>query len=323
MKRSHLNLIALTAFVMMAAATLVHAATDERREHKDLTARSGGTLTFKAMVGAIEIKTHDTDTVTFDSLVKAGGDQASRELVDQMDYAYETTNGDVKITVKWKNDLHPRHFNSVVRHTLVIPGKYSVDVNTAGGDISAEDIAGRVVAHTSGGNIKFGRVKGDAKLNTSGGDISLADTDGNADLNTSGGNITVGNVSGDVIAHTSGGNIKTGAVSGDLKAGTSGGSIRAELTHQITHPIELKTSAGNIHLIVPEDFRANLLASTSDGEVTCELPVEGGVKSSPFRAKLNGGGHELTLETVTGKLNGGGPELKLLTSAGNIKVAKR
>ncbi len=300
-------LITVAALAALATSIPLQAADAGRHEHKELSANSGGTLTLKAVVGAIEIKTHDQNVVTFDSVLKPGGTSKSTELIDQVEFDYQTDNGDVTINVRWKDDERPRNANLKCRHTLVIPAKYNIDVRTAGGSISGQDINGRVVAHTSGGGIRFGTVNGELKAHTSGGDIAFDDVNGDTDINTSGGNITLGKVGGDVIARTSGGNINLGAVTGNLKCSTSGGSITAELAKQIAKPLELNTSGGNISLAVPGDFKADLQASTSGGRVACELPLEGRIKPS----------------SINGKVNGGGPEVTLHTSGGNIEVAKR
>jgi hypothetical protein len=291
----------------LAFSPFIQAAELERNEHRDLPASSNGTLTFKAMVGAIDLKTHDKDEVTYDAVLKPG-DGSDDQILDLVEFVYQAAGGDVKITVRWKDDKQPRRANLNARHTLVVPSRYNVDVRSSGGSISAsEDIHGRVAAYTSGGSIRFGKVNGPVKAQTSGGGITLEDVKGNAEVETSGGSIQVGNVDGNVLANTSGGGITVGTVTGELKAKTSGGSIRAELNGQIDKPLELRTSGGHISLAVPADFKATLNAHTSGGKVESELPVQGTVKR----------------ETITGELNGGGPAVTLSTSGGNIKLAKR
>jgi hypothetical protein len=299
--------LAIAAFTLSSPTHLLGA---ERHEHKELTASSGGTLTFKTMVGAIEIKTHDQDVVTYDADLKPGGGVlgfGSSGDVDDVVFDYDSSGGDVKITMKWKDDKRPWNANLNAHHTLIVPSRYNVDVSTSGGGIKGEDINGKVAAHTSGGSIRFGKINGDIKARTSGGGIALDDVKGNADVGTSGGGISVGNVQGNVLANTSGGGIKVGAVSGEMKGHTSGGSIRAEVANQIEQPLELRTSGGSIQLTVPDDFKADLHASTSGGSVHCDLPLAGTVKKS----------------TIKGTINGGGPKVTLSTSGGSIQVAKR
>ena len=300
-------LLTATALLALNATSTSFAA--ERHEQKELPAGDGGTLTFKAVVGAIEIKTHDQDTVSYRAEIKPGGGLFGfgSAPVEDLVFDYETSGGDVKITMKWKDDKQPRNSNLSARHTLLIPTRYHLDVRTAGGKISGEDINGHVAANTSGGSIRFGRVNGDIKARTSGGSITVADVEGDVEVKTSGGSIQVGNVAGNVAASTSGGGIKLGAVTGEVKGSTSGGSISAELADQIAQPFELSTSGGGIKLAVPGDFKADLDARTSGGSVDCELPVQGTIK----RSSLNG------------KVNGGGPKVTLRTSGGSIKVTKR
>lgn len=281
----------------------------ERTEHKALPAGSGGTLTFKTVVGSVEIKTHDKAEVTYDADLKPGGGRfgPGSASVEDVVFDYGTSGNDVMITMKWKDDKQPRNASLNVRHILVIPARYNLDVRTAGGSILASEINGRVVAHTAGGNIRFGKVNGEIKAHTSGGGVTVEDVAGNVDVGTSGGSIRVGNVEGNVAASTSGGGIKLGTVTGEIQGSTSGGSISAELAGQIEQPLKLSTSGGSIKLVVPGDFKADLNASTSGGSVDCELPIQGTIKRS----------------SVNGTLNGGGPKVTLRTSGGSIKVAKR
>jgi hypothetical protein len=41
-----------------------------------------------------------------------------------------------------------------VRHTLLVPAHYNIDVRTAGGGISGADIGGQIKAKTAGGSIR-------------------------------------------------------------------------------------------------------------------------------------------------------------------------
>ena len=220
---------------------------------------------------------------------------------------YANADGNVTITMKWKDDHQPRNCNLGGRHTLLIPARYNLDVRTAGGGIRGEDIDGRVLARTSGGGIRFDNVNGAVEVDTSGGGIRLGNVNGAVDAHTSGGGITLGHIKGDARVETSGGGIVVEEVTGELHGSTSGGSIRAALANQIQKPLALSTSGGSIRLTVPADFKADLRASTSGGSVDCGLPVEGSVKH----------------QSIKGKINGGGPEVRLSTSGGSIELAKR
>ncbi|MSU37035.1 MAG: hypothetical protein EXS36_18450 [Pedosphaera sp.] len=133
-----LPLVTTVACAALTAAMPLNAAGSERTEHKSLPATSGGTLTIKTFAGAIDIKTHDRDQVTYDAVLKPGNSwfgTSSSDLVDPIVFAYENSNGDVKITMKWKDGRQPRNVNLNVRHTLLVPARYNLDVRTAGGNI--------------------------------------------------------------------------------------------------------------------------------------------------------------------------------------------
>jgi hypothetical protein len=299
--------VCIGALAMFAISSSLRAAQSERHEHKELSTQNSHTLTLRAVVGAIEIKTHDQNLVIFDSVLKPGSSGKANRLIDDIEFEYQGENGDVTINVKWKDNVRPNNANLSAKHTIIVPAKYNIDVKTAGGSIIGKDIDGRVIAGTAGGEIKFAKVNGKVNAHTSGGDIIVEEIHGDAEINTSGGSIKMGKVEGDVVARTSGGNIKVRSVTGNLNCNTSGGSISAEMASQIDKPLELSTAGGDISLALPADFKADLKASTSGGRVDCALPLEGKVKPS----------------SISGKVNGGGPSVLLRTSGGNIEVAKR
>jgi hypothetical protein len=77
-----------------------------------------------------------------DSLLKPGGrgkDRAS-ELAGLVEFDCQTSNGDVKITMKWKDDSPPHNANLNARHTLFVPAKYHLDLRTAARNITVEKL---------------------------------------------------------------------------------------------------------------------------------------------------------------------------------------
>jgi hypothetical protein len=78
------KLIITTATLAALAVTpLARAAAPERHEQKNLTASRGGTLTFEAMVGAIDLKAHDKDELTYDGVLKPGDARSRQSSEDQ------------------------------------------------------------------------------------------------------------------------------------------------------------------------------------------------------------------------------------------------
>ncbi|HAL57575.1 MAG TPA: hypothetical protein DCP63_14180 [Bacteroidetes bacterium] len=188
-----------------------------------------------------------------------------------------------------------------------------VYVNTSGGNIRVESVGKTLKASTSGGDIDIGDVGGEANVSTSGGDIKVHKVSGKATLNTSGGNIQLRSASGDVRANTSGGDIRLEDISGSIEAKTSGGDVNAELKPTGKGRSRLVSSGGEITLSIPESAKATIEAT---------IRIQGRWKSrrdeytvrSDFKAEsyqhddddreiraryvLNGGGEEISLETV-------------------------
>lgn len=154
-----------------------------------------------------------------------------------------------------------------VNYEIHVPHRYELEVNTQAGNISVEDIEGRVVLATSGGNISAGRVtlseparhgpatEGTfaAQLDTQGGHITIGDVAGGLRADTAGGHISTGNIEGDASLHTGGGHIQTGQILGAAKLDTGGGNIQvASAGSSVTAntgggQIEFGQAAGNIH----------------------------------------------------------------------------
>ncbi len=128
-----------------------------------------------------------------------------------------------------------------------VPRKYSLKINTQGGNIDVQDVDGQVDLVTGGGNITVGSVspavgaketslpsapghtgENAIHLETQGGNIRIGDVAGTLKATTAGGHITTGNIDGDGILQTGGGQIQTGRITGVGTLGSGGGNIRVE-----------------------------------------------------------------------------------------------
>jgi hypothetical protein len=101
-----------------------------------------------------------------------------------------------------------------VRFEIMVPKKFSLDLETNGGSISAKALQSKVKAETSGGSIAVGDIDGYVGLDAAGGKEVKAET--------AGGSINVGDSQGDVYLEPAGGSIKVGSTQGQVKAETAG-----------------------------------------------------------------------------------------------------
>ena len=249
---TYLNAI-LIYFVLFYSTTLF-AETFSETFDVDL----GGQLTIKTDTGSIKIETHDEATIELNINV-------DNNEKDQFSYQHELSNGNLTIIGEIQKKHHwPR--NLKVKFSLLIPENYNVKLNTSGGALSVEDLAGELNATTSGGSINVGNIVGDVKL------------------------------------HTSGGSIHTETITGNLDAHTSGGSIKITIDKQLTEDAKLTTSGGSITAYLFSDIQLDINASTSGGRVKSDFDINGKVKKMAIRGSINGGGPKLTLKTSGGSI---------------------
>jgi TonB family protein len=233
-------------------------------------------------------------------------------------------------------------------------------LETQGGHIFLQDVAGDLDAFTGGGHINAGTISGDAKLHSGGGHIRAVKIGGKADLSTDGGNITVGRAGGIVAVRTVGGQIDFGEVQGSVRAQTGGGGIR--ITY-VAGPMEVETTSGSICLTrVAGSVRAATAGGTITAFINPEAPSGGGAVRLAGTSQLSSGLGDIvvylprnlaaTIDAVvesggegkiqsdpslplkiqtdgprsggsvhaSGMLNGGGAVLRLRTTSGNIQL---
>lgn len=144
------------------------------------------------------------------------------------------------------------------------------------------------------GAIVVDGLKGEVRLHSTDGSVTVTHFDGSCDISSTDGSLRV---DGRFDAL----NLKTtdGSVFARIAAGSKMNS--AWTIHSVD---------GSLDVSLPLNFQANIHASTMDGSIKLALPVtvQGDVSKSTVRGTLNGGGHELTLDTHDGsiKLAGNG-----------------
>ena len=237
------------------------------------------------------------------------------------------------------------------------PERLVARLETEGGHIQVQDVAGDLRAFTAGGHINAGNIAGDASLRSGGGHIRAGQIGGRADLQTDGGNITVGQAGNLVSVRTGGGQIDFGEVRGSVRAQTGGGGIRIMY---VSGPMEVESSAGSICLTrVAGTVRAATAGGTITAWINPDASSAGGTVRLPGLSQLTSGngdivvflprnlaadidalvesGGERRIEAdpalalqmqnrgngpvhALAALNGGGPSLKLRTTAGKIRL---
>lgn len=159
-----------------------------------------------------------------------------------------------------------------VQFEVSVPQSYSVDVNTAAGDIEVQDIGGMAVLNTQGGNIRAGSIGTNlshdagsghlvARLQTGGGHIQVRDVAGDVKAITAGGHILAGNIAGDASLHSGGGHIRAGQIGGRADLQTEGGNIAVGQANGL---VSVRTGGGQIDF---GEVRGSVRAQTGGGGI--------------------------------------------------------
>ena len=194
--------------------------------------------------------------------------------------------------------------------TGVISGQ--AEIKTQGGDITTLDIKKSFTAETRGGDIKTGNIGGNVELITFGGDIKANNINGDATLSTYGGDIRILSARGKVKAKTMGGDLELHGIIGSVEADTKSGDILVELTPSGSGNSSVKSSIGEVTLLIPPNAKADITATVKllgygqeddENEIQSDFPSESYHKdknSLSIQGKyiLNGGGQNITLESV-------------------------
>jgi HSP20 family molecular chaperone IbpA len=239
----------------LALSSLASAKTIE----KSFDADEGDTLTVVTDAGSIRVETHNKEEIEVFAEIDGRNE-------DDFEVTFNQTSNGLKIRGE-KEGNGWRNWNLRVKFVVTVPKDYNVDLDTAGGSISVDDL------------------------------------NGNVDVETSGGSIKMGNINGDVDAHTSGGSIRTEDIDGNVNAHTSGGSIKVTMTKQITESASLTTSGGSVTANLIDDIKVDIDASTSGGRVHSDFDVDGVKRKRSIKGEINGGGPKLKLRTSGGSVH--------------------
>ncbi len=222
-------------------------------------------------------------------------DRAKR-LLDEIKVEVEQTGNNIRIVIRRPSRVHFVFFGWServrVQSEVVLPKECALTAATSDGSITAEGL------------------KGEISLKTSDGDIRLTDAQGRLTAHASDGDILLRSVRGEVESRTSDGHIELSGVLTALNLRTSDGDIsaRVEPGSQMSGSWKITASDGTIEAALPPEFNADLWLHTSDGEITCGLPLTVEGKTSP---------HDLR-----GTLGQGGPLFEIRTSDGDIRLVR-
>lgn len=265
-------------------------------------------------------------------------EEAKKRIESDYQLTIESNNGELHATAKSKRTFNWGN-NISVSFKVYVSQKTNTNLETSGGSIHLDNLAGNERFETSGGSLHLDRLTGMIKGETSGGSIKVSNSKDNIDLETSGGSIKadncqgtirletsggsldLNNLAGNIKAETSGGSIHGNAINGELVTGTSGGSINLS---ELACSLNASTSAGSLHAQFKQVGKYVKL-DVSAGHIDLDLPAKQGLDldlsgnnvSGDQLANFSG---EHSREHIRGKLNGGGSTVQADAGSGHVNV---
>lgn len=280
-------------------------------------------LRVKVDMGSVVVRGGAQQGINYIAHIRFGNssEQDARRQFDQYKITAYVKGDTAWIVGDWQGGhRQPRHCSS--EFSVMVPREMAlVKLETAGGNVDAVGLTGRVEAASGGGGIHVDDIGGGLSAETGGGPIDVGKVDGEMGLHTGGGSIEVAQANGKVVAETGGGSVEIqsgaqGAVietgggsikvrhcNGKLKAETGGGSIDLG---DIGGPVEINTGGGTIRLT---SAKGHVHAETGGGGI--ELF---GVPSA--QAQTSAGAITVKLVNTGGERR----DSDLETSAGDITV---
>lgn len=122
------------------------------------------------------------------------------------------------------------------------------------------------------------------------------------DVSNTNGAVLITGVAGRVSARTTNGSVTTKELSGSVDARTTNGSVNVDLAAVKSERIALRTTNGSVTLHVPDDAKADVIATwTNGGFNVSDVKMEVSERSRRrFEGRINGGGAPIELQTTNG-----------------------
>ncbi len=272
---------------------------------KTFSVAPGSELEVSADMGAIHLTPGADDRMIVHVLrhIEGGNQKDADEWFANHEVAFTQQGNNVSIVGKakthnkWKWNSGKHYLQ--VTYEITAPKRFNMELSTAGGDITMEDLDGTLNARTSSGKIRTGSVTGLVTAKNAGGDIFIKEGGKDVEAGTSSGMIEIQKAAGKVEASNAGGDIRLGEISENVTAHTSSGSITIASANG---DCDVTDAGGDIHIIRAD---GRILAHTSSGVV--KLGNAGGdVEAS------NAGG-DIHIDTANGNV-------AIETSSGRIEI---
>ncbi|MBI5168306.1 MAG: DUF4097 family beta strand repeat protein [Candidatus Eisenbacteria bacterium] len=169
-----------------------------------------------------------------------------------------------------------------------VPAACDLDIRSGDGDVDIAPGQGVLAAHTGDGHIRIEGHRGTLELSSGDGAVDAENVDGSLSATTGDGRVRVSGRFDKLV----------------LRSGDGSLNVSAHRGSKLAEPWDVASGDGPVTVRIPRDLSALLDASTRDGSLHVDLPVDvsGGMTHHTLRGELNGGKTPLRLRTGDGRL---------------------
>ena len=268
------------------------------REQRTIPITGKPDVTVRTFNGSVQIRSWDQDNI------HVGVERRASTLEEAKEIPVDTFQEGGMVVIRaerpHKDDL--LHFGNwrapSVQLTISVPRGLRVEVRTGDGSIDAQDLSAGVELRTGDGPVRLQRVEGEMEVSTGDGSVTARDVQGTMIVTTGDGSVEMRGLFLGLRARTGDGPIDIDAMPGSI--------VRDEW--------RISTGDGGVMLRLPQDFNADLEATTGDGGIT----TSGVTVMGPPRGEENRRRH-----LMRGRIGTGGEMLTVRTGDGPISIAAR
>jgi DUF4097 and DUF4098 domain-containing protein YvlB len=249
------------------------------REHR-FTVTDTPHLTIRMPVGDVRVVEGAPDEV----VVQLDGKEAalSRFIVEQR-------GGDIFV----EPERSSLGWRSTVALTLRVGSPAVLHARLTAADLSCSVPLAALTVETASGDVSAEDIEGDVEIRSASGDVRLGDIGGRMDVSAASGDVRAGRVRGAVSAKTASGDVLLGAAEGDVTAKSASGDV--SLGEFTGSRLDVKSLSGDTSVGVTSGRRFDVAFQSLSGEVRTEFPVSEGAST--------GGTARLAVKSVSGDIH--------------------
>jgi DUF4097 and DUF4098 domain-containing protein YvlB len=172
----------------------------------------------------------------------------------------------------------------------------AVDVKTASGDVTADDV-NELEVKTASGDTEAGVVAGDLRLHSASGDLRCVRVNGRVSVRTASGELEIGSVADQIDVKGSSGDVRLGDVVGDLSIASASGDIH--VLSIARGRAQLRSASGSVEVGVARGVALQVDAASVSGSVHSDIALSDVPEGAPGQ-----GGDKvvLTARTISGNI---------------------